>query len=189
MLQSISWARFGAVLFIGLVIYYGYVLLRFYGRELRALFGGGEAGLNGTRQGTEGMKVGSGVVEGAAGIGAAESGTAGGGASGVGVDQAPQRRDGGQGKIFPEAAGEETPELFKVMEKVIVLLRQMVNEAAATGVRREELEDRIRILLSGYRQLVKTPYQVSINNFIARTCTTNFSLMLSDREIAGLWEE
>jgi hypothetical protein len=177
MLQSISWARFGAVLFIGLVIYYGYVLLRFYGRELRALFGGGEAGLNGTRQGTEGMKVGSGVVEGAAGIGAAESGTAGGGASGVGVDQAPQRRDGGQGKIFPEAAGEETPELFKVMEKVIVLLRQMVNEAA------------IRMVLLGYRQLMKTPYQVSINNFIARTCTTNFSLMLSDREIAELWEE
>lgn len=75
------------------------------------------------------------------------------------------------------------------MEKVIVLLRQMVSEAAATGVRREELEDRIRMLLSGYRQLVKTPYQVSINNFIQRTCTTSFSLLLSDKEIAELWGE
>lgn len=184
MLQSISWARFGAGVFIGLVIYYGYVLLRFYGRELSALLGRGEVSSNGIRQGTEVTKVGSGFVEGSGGSGAAEASAA----RGV-VGQAPQRMEGGQGTMFPEAAVGETPELFKVAEKVIVLLRQMVNDAAATGVRREELEDRIRMLLSGYRQLVKTPYQVSINNFIARTCTTNFSLMLSDREIGELWEE
>jgi hypothetical protein len=65
--------------------------------------------------------------------------------------------ESGQGKIFPDTAVGETPELFKVMEKLIVLLRQEVIEAAATGVRREELEDRIRMVLSGYRQLMKTP--------------------------------
>jgi hypothetical protein len=158
MLHSISWAQFGAVVTIGLVIYYGYVLLRFYGRELRALVGGGGAGADGV------MEVPAAVKK--------EKGAA-----------------SGQATIFPEAAVGETPEMFKVMEKVIVLLRQVVGEAVEKGVRREELEDRIRMVLSGYRQLVRTPYQVSVNNFISRVCTTNFSLRLSDAEIAELWGE
>jgi hypothetical protein len=161
MLHSISWARFGAFIIIILVIYYGYVLLRFYARELRALVGVGKGDSDGmTRETVEVKKV-------------------------KGVES-------GQAPLFPEAQVEagvgETPELFKVMEKVVMLLRQVVSEAASMGVRREELEDRIRMVLSGYRQLVKTPYQVSINNFIQRSCSTTFSLLLSDKEVAGLWE-
>ena len=104
------------------------------------------------------------------------------------VVQTPAKAEGGQAALFPGDKEGETPELFKVMEKVVKLLRQMFGEAAATGVRREELEDRIRTVLSGYRQLVKTPYQVSINNFIQRSCTTAFSLLLSDSEIMRLWD-
>jgi hypothetical protein len=157
MLHSISWARFSAFIIIILVIYYGYVLLRFYERELRALVGVGKGGSDGMTRETADVKKEKGV-------------------------------ESGQAPLFPETVG-ETPEMFKVMEKVILLLRQVVSEAAATGVRREELEDRIRMVLSGYRQLVKTPYQVSINNFISRVCTTTFSLRLSEAEIAGLWGE
>jgi hypothetical protein len=156
MLHSISWARFGAVLFIAMVIYYGYVLLRFYGRELRALVTGGNAGNNGMTQEIKGEKKGTGM-------------------------------EGGQAPLFPEAGVGETPEMFKVMERVVLLLRQVVSEAAATGVKREELEERIRMVLSGYRQLVKTPYQVSVNNFISRVCMTAFSLRLSDADIVELW--
>ncbi len=164
MLHSITWGQFGLVIFIGLVLYYGYVVVRYYGRELSGFAQG-----NKNRQDRKGAKLepaeeAKGAVTGGTSVG----------------DQA-----AGQGSMFSERAAVEgqTPELFKVMEKVIVLLRQVVSEAAATGVRREELEDRIRMLLSGYRQLVKTPYQVSVNNFISRACATNFSLRLTDAEI------
>ena len=34
MLRSISWARFGAVVFLGLAVYYPYVMIRFYRKDL-----------------------------------------------------------------------------------------------------------------------------------------------------------
>ena len=173
MLHSITWGQFGLVIFIGLVLYYGYVLLRFYGREMRGFAQGKKNGADWKAAAREQARA------------APEPAKV--GPAGVVIGQRPQRMESGQGKIIPETAMGETPDLFKVTEKVIMLLRQVVNEAAATGVRRDELEDRMRMLLSGYRQLVKTPYQVSVNNFISRACMTTFSLQLSDREIAELW--
>jgi hypothetical protein len=189
MLHAISWARFGAVLVVGLVVYYGYVLLRFYRRDLVALVRGKRSGVKGAGEGAEtAVKVDRSGPKGP-GVAATNRGMA---------DQRPERAadgvwpkakaEGGQAALFPGDREGETPELFKVMEKVIALLRQMFSEAAASGIRREELEDRIRTVLAGYRQLVKTPYQVSINNFIQRSCTTAFSLLLSDSEIARLWD-
>jgi hypothetical protein len=197
MLHAISWARFGAVLFIGLVIYYGYVFLRFYRRDLVALLRGDRSGRKGMAESVEtAVKVAQGEVNevGAGvdrGVADRKSARAAGGAErteSADVVQTPAKAEGGQAALFPGDKEGETPELFKVMEKVVKLLRQMFGEAAATGVRREELEDRIRTVLSGYRQLVKTPYQVSINNFIQRSCTTAFSLLLSDSEIMRLWD-
>jgi hypothetical protein len=195
MLHTITWAQFGAVILLGLVIYYGYVLIRYYGRELRAFAQGKKVGSDGKGHPGHADIISHGPLLQGAGSGSAGSRGAGTGSSaggpavqGPAAGQVPVPAGHGQGTIFPgPGTGDNTPELFKVMEKAIVLLRQVVAEASAAGVRREELEDRIRTVLSGYRQLVKTPYQVSINNFIARTCTTNFSLMLSDAEIAALW--
>ena len=167
MLRSISWARFGAVVFLGLAAYYAYVIMRFYRKELWEF-------IKGRKEIRE--------VPGPGMARAREFGQAGSLAVGKAVND--------QGSMFAGEAAKvgETPEMFKVMEKVIVLLRQLVNDSVATGIRREELEDRIKMVLSGYRQLMRTPYQVSINNFIQRTCTTNFSFLLTDKEIAELWE-
>lgn len=95
--------------------------------------------------------------------------------------------DGTQTALYAQEAAGETLELFKVMEKVIILLRQVMTEAAGTGITREEVEARIRSVLAGYRQLRKTPYEEAINQFISRTCATTFSLLLSDAEVEGLW--
>ena len=43
-LQSISWLQFGGFLLIGLVIYYGYVFLRYYRQEIGRHFGGRQGG-------------------------------------------------------------------------------------------------------------------------------------------------
>jgi len=100
----------------------------------------------------------------------------------------------GQGSMFPPspavegltpAVDDKTPKLFKVTEKVAALLREVMNEAAATGVTRADLEDRIQKVLAEYRYLVKAPYEVAINNFISRTCRTQFSL--TEEDLRRLW--
>ena len=203
MLHSISWARFGAVVFLALAVYYGYVLIRFYGRDLLALGRGGKSGdgegpNGGTGAGEE--RVGDGLAarrradkgESPGGADGSVGDGGGGGVArlGVQITAGGKRSSSGekaQARLFQERPAGETPELFKVMEKVILLLRQVVTEAAGTEITAEELQERIWGVLSGYRQLRRTPYEIAINNFISRTCATTFSLLISDVEIEALW--
>jgi hypothetical protein len=95
-----------------------------------------------------------------------------------------------QGTIFSDAPTKEETEgaeLFKVMEHVVGLLKSVVAEAVSTRITRDELLSRIRQVLSNYHHLRKSPYEVAINNFLVRTCASNFSLPLSDDDVAGLW--
>lgn len=86
-----------------------------------------------------------------------------------------------------EAEPERTPELFKVMEKVMLLLKGVVSQGAVRRVSREELLDQLAGVLSGYHQLKGTPYQDAVNNFLMRTCSSNFSLLLGENELEVLW--
>jgi hypothetical protein len=96
-----------------------------------------------------------------------------------------------QGSIFPSTAptGSEDAEMFKVMEKVVGLLKGLISDGVTSGIGREDLLDHIRGVLGSYRQLRKTPYQEAINNFLERSCATNFSLPLSAEDLAGLWDK
>jgi hypothetical protein len=204
MLQSISWLQFGGFIFFSLVVYYGYVLYRFYGQEVLGLV----ARLKDGRAGERGEQV-----EKADGkVAEVKVGMAGKGSNGedgkrkagepVAVEQKADERVAaeqevghgpglsgeGQGVMFEEAAAEKPePEMFKVMEKVVALLRAVLNEGAATGVRREELEDRIQQVLVKYRHLLRTPYARTINHFITRACMTQFSLALTAADMHRLW--
>jgi len=206
MLQSISWGqfiKFTAVLTVG---YYAYLGWLFYGRQAMAFLAGkkekeeakplqpvaggmtGQVGPGGGVGGAAGGKaevVGAGGQMVPAGAGTAmsrserplggESGTSGG--------------DGGQPTLFrgEQVAAGQSPELFKVMEKVIALLKGVVSQGVANGIQEEELTDHIRQVLTGYHQLKRTPYQVAINNFLIRTCTSNFSLLLDEERLEILW--
>ena len=213
MLQSISWLQFGGFIFISLVVYYGYVLYRFYGTEVLgfvARWRDGGAGLKG------------GPVQ---RVDEERTAAAGKGGNGEGdkrkmgeerkrgepvtverkAGHNPERKAGtpvaaeefghgrglpgeGQGVMFEEAAAEgPKPEMFKVMEKVVGLLRVVINDGAATGVRREELVEKIQQVLVKYRHLLRTPYAKTINHFITRACLTQFSLTLTEEDIGRLW--
>ena len=202
MLQSISWLQFGSFIFISLVVYYGYVLYRFYGREVQGVLArwkDGRAGVEGGQVEKADRKV---VEVGMAGKGSnSEDGERKAGepvaaeqkadervAAEQEVGHGPGLSGEGQGVMFEEAAAEKPePEMFKVMEKVVALLRAVLNEGAATGVRREELEDRIQQVLVKYRHLLRTPYARTINHFITRACMTQFSLALTAADMHRLW--
>lgn len=151
------------------VVYYVYVVGRFYRKEiisfLRGKRGAGQAPGKPVRPG---------------------AGKAGLPLAGPGGDVVPDPR---QPKLFQgteEGAG-AAPELFKVMEKVVGVLKSVVAQAVAGGTEKEELLDHIQEVLAGYGHLRGTPYQESINRFLMKTCSSNFSLVLGDMDLVDLW--
>lgn len=203
MLQSISWLQFGSFIFISLAVYYGYVLYRFYGREVLAFIGLGKDGMD--EGGAELVRaadekgVGSEVRNAGLDEKTGEAGKAGNGegsergASEEGVAEqevvhGESLPGEGQGVLFDvSAAGQSQPQMFKVMEKVVGLLRVLMNDGAATGVRREELEGQIQQVLGKYRHLLRTPYADTVNHFIMRCCMTQMGFSMTEDDVGRLW--
>lgn len=161
MLQSISWVQFGSFLLVANSGYYLYVLVRYYRAEITSFFSG-----KGRVQ--KALKK-SGAPEAPQG-----------GASKV---ESVQPGLFGGGLAQPDPA----PTLFMVMEKVIVLLKGVVSKGVAEGISREDLLGQLSDVLAKYGQLKGTPYQDGINNFLTRTCSSNFSLLLGEDELDVLW--
>jgi hypothetical protein len=98
--------------------------------------------------------------------------------------------DGPQGKLFPigpPGAGKPESQLLKASEKVVLMLRALLDEAAMTRVDRMKFEGRIQQLLSGYQYLRGTPYEAAINGLLVRICGTAFELELKQGDILRLW--
>ena len=89
--------------------------------------------------------------------------------------------EGGQG------VQDATPEMFKVMEKVVTVLKSVIAQGVTTGISPEELLAQIGEVLSRYGHLKVTPYQGAVNSFLIRTCSSNFSLMLEEEDLVALW--
>lgn len=179
MLHTISWLQFAILVALGLVLYYSVILLRYYQKELRA-FSQGKGASASKPSGSPGSVV---------ALPDAKEGSQ--AAVRHGSDKTLLASDPPKGQVtlFDEKAATDTdkPELFKVMEQVISKLRTIVEDGVNSGITKEELEDHVRGVLASYKYLRQTPYEVAINNFIVRTCTTHFSLMLSEEELAQLW--
>src|SRR6186713_1881341 len=104
MLHSISWFQFIAFLLTGLVIYYGYVFIRYFREDIREWRSGGKD------KGRKSEDKDGDVVS------RPDART---GSRKISDPQLPNNAPG-QAGLFPEpAAGDEVPELFKAMEKVI----------------------------------------------------------------------
>ncbi len=108
-----------------------------------------------------------------------------------GMDQTDKGKDQ-QRYLFATSTGEESMEtqgLFKRMEEVIGQLRTVFTEGMTAGWGREELEDRIRVILGENLELMGTYCQKTVNGFILRSCLTLFSLRLDEREVYGFWDQ
>ena len=210
MLSGISWKDFFECMAVLLVLYYIYVVAKYYRLEVIGLVTGKrsveeDARAADTRSGSvvvgpDRKPVGELAVvpvsedanTGQPGAGVGPGGNAVGKAAGSNGRDSPLSGGAGgtdQVTLFKgEGPGPgQTPELFKVMEKVLTRLKGVVSQAVVAGTNRDELTDHVSEVLSGYRQLKGTPYQEAINNFLVRTCTSNFSFTPDEQELQGLW--
>jgi len=186
MLHTITWLQFVSFLFICLGIYYAYVLIRYYNREVldyvlkrRGQVARLEAD---AMEGPSGKEAGRPEVVDRSGPGAEKGMRL--------VSGKTAGPDGVQGEMFEGQPGEhETPKGFRQMEKAVALLQALTVDWSVTTLRREELEEEIGKILSGYRQLRGTEYEVAINNYLERTCKTRFALTLADEDVKRLWDQ
>jgi hypothetical protein len=187
MLHTISWLQFVSFLFICLGIYYAYVLIRYYRREvLDFVRRGQKTNSELVREGSERLPDENGEqvnkVDQSNSDGKKE----------VQAGQGQEARPGGkQAEMFAEGrpAANETPEGFRQMEKVIALLQAVSVDWSVTTLRRAELEEEIGKILWANRQLRNTEYEVAINNYLERTCKTRFALTLTEGDLKRLWDQ
>ena len=82
----------------------------------------------------------------------------------------------------------EGNEMFKAMQHAIGVVRELIAWAVQNKLDRENLLDHLHEALSKYRQLRGTDYAGTINNYLVRVCSSEFSLQLGEAELAELWK-
>jgi hypothetical protein len=82
----------------------------------------------------------------------------------------------------------EGNEMFKAMQHAIGVARELIAWAVQNKLDRENLLDHLHEALSKYRQLRGTDYAGTINNYLVRVCSSEFSLQLGEAELAELWK-
>jgi hypothetical protein len=165
MLKGITWGQYSVFILLVTAGYYLYIGLRFWGK--------------GIISGSGSRKSGSIYLKRVPGR--AREGNEGGGPSAVpGSDQA---------ELFDEgdkvAAGNE---MFKAMQHAIGVVRELIAWAVENKLDRENLLDHLHEALSKYRHLRGTDYAGTINNYLVRVCSSEFSLQLGEAELAELWK-
>ena len=68
------------------------------------------------------------------------------------------------------------------------MIRHVIAQGIESKLDRENLLDHIREVLSEYRQLRKTEYAETINQFLIRVCSSELSMEVAEQELAALWK-
>ena len=85
-------------------------------------------------------------------------------------------------------AGNDSGEQFRAMQRAIAVIRQVIAQGIENKLDRENLLDHIKEVLGSYRQLRKTEYAETINNFLIRVCSSELSLEIGEAELTDLWK-
>ena len=173
MLNGITWGQFSIFLLIVTGGYYLYVVVGYYRAEVVGWL---------TRRGRK--------KKGAVGQRVDKDGPTGGDGDNAGLSR---EREAEAMANQPELFGKEGAVgggdgQFQLMQRAIGVIRQVIAQGIESKLDRENLLDHIREVLGDCRQLRKTEYAETINNFLIRVCSAELSLELGEKELAGLWK-
>lgn len=165
MLKGITWGQFSVFILAVTGIYYLYVVVCYYKDEVLGGF---------TRRKLRFVNSNKNPPSGA---GDASEG-----------DSEPQAK-ANQAELFGnEDAARGGDERFQLMQRAIGVIRRVITQGIESKLDRENLLDHIREVLGDYRQLRKTEYAETINQFLIRVCSAELSMEVDGQELAGLWK-
>jgi hypothetical protein len=171
MLRSISWLQFSIFLLAVLLVYYGYWAWRFelawIRRVLAVMLDSGSA------------SAGTNVVA-PGGLSPAEKEQAVAGEVPA-ASSAQEAKAGNTSSVAADMDG------FRETDLVIKQLKGGLEEAVRSGLDRQGIERGIRKILADHPGLMDTPFEVTVNAFIERTCRASFGWELKGDGLAGLW--
>ena len=163
MLKGISWGQFSIFILAVTGGYYLYVLLGYYRSETFGLLTRWVGRKKKPAGKDDSLDDGSGETE--------------------------ANRTASQVELFDkERPDTEGGEQFQQMQRAIATVRQVIEQGIENKLDRENLLDHIKEVLGDYRALRKTEYGETINNYLVRVCSSELSLELDERELAGLWK-
>ena len=162
MLKGITWGQYGIFILLATATYYLYVVLRFWGAGIISRSGRRKSGAIDLKRVPGGGRA------------SGDSSVA------PGSDQV---------ELFEQADKvAEGNEMFKAMQHAIGVVRELIAWAVQNKLDRENLLDHLHEALGKYRQLRGTDYAGTINNYLVRVCSSEFSLQLGEAELAELWK-
>lgn len=165
MLKGITWGQYSAFILLITAGYYIYIGLRFWGKGI--ISGSGKL-----KSGSIDMKRVPGSVR-----------------SVREDDETLAVAGADQAELFEQGDKvAEGNEMFKTMQHAIGVVRELIAWAIQNKLDRDNLLDHLHEALSKYRQLRGTDYAGTINNYLVRVCSSEFSLQLGEAELAELWK-
>ena len=184
MLQMISWADYIKWVAFGLVVYYGYVGMKFFPKELSRLRLGGRQ-----RKGVDPEEEWEEELEEVEGAGPAKPSADGQGQRSL-FDDRPGK-EGGTGAASAQlpAPGQEEPRLVSIAHALSAEIKKLVEKAAADKTVKGELIFALQGLLNSepYRVLKGGPFKEGINNHVRVEAEMKCSIHLDAEELNGLW--
>lgn len=79
------------------------------------------------------------------------------------------------------------PEM-EALQTVVTSIRELFTDAGQTPIDKGPLLESIRAELAPFPSLAVQPYKIAINNLIATEAQERFGLSLNERELATIWE-
>ena len=161
MFALIAWSQYWELVLVALVLYYGLLVIRFYGRK------------GSSASGRRGLAVeGATALKGRGLFPKRRSGT----------------EEVRQAVLVTEAGGlTEGSEQWEAMNLLVVQLKGLIGEAAVAGASKEELMGWIQGLFFLHRELQGTGEAVAVNELLKRVCLQELSLELREKDIEWLW--
>jgi hypothetical protein len=167
MLNGVSWGQFAVFMLVAAGVYYLYVLVAYYRAEAF-----GWLGRKPIKKEIGQRATGSDSVRAQDSVGETEP-----------------KATGSQAELFEHRRQADSEEgQFQQMQRAIEVIGQVVGQGIENKLDRENVLDHIREILRENKQLRKTEFAETINNFLVRVCASELSLQLGERELTELWK-
>lgn len=165
MFRNITWTNYIVVIIVLLAIYYLFIGIRFYFRDLQDF-------LTQRRKDNKHFlsdEIIDGILQ---------------------SSHAEPFEESQSEQLIPDSSFAQTSDdTFEDIERLIVQLKEAICDAGTKTYTREEFFLLLRLILIEYPHLKDSPFQSALNELIVSECEKYGSIVISEEEVVMLWNE